>query len=67
METAQLWAAVGDALDEANVPLHLRDQIDNALCDLVRAERADVLENLYIGIKRPENRDLEAIVRRPLG
>jgi hypothetical protein len=44
-----------DAFGEAFLTAELRDRIDNALAELIRAERASVLDQLVIYIKRPQN------------
>jgi hypothetical protein len=67
MGKAELWAEIGDKLDESFLTPDLRDGIDNALCALVRAERREVLDCLVIGIDNDEFNGLEAYVRRPLG
>jgi len=64
---SELWTRLADALDEAKLPIHLRDQIDNVVCDLVRDERRDVLSCLVIGVESPANAgDLDGWERRPL-
>lgn len=55
-----------DALDEAFLTPELRDRIDNVLAELIRAERATVLDQLAICIKRPENRFADSWIDRPL-
>jgi hypothetical protein len=65
-ESHALWQPLADALEEADLPRGLRDRIDNPVGEIVRAERADVLSNLVIGIDNDGLVGLESFVRRPL-
>jgi hypothetical protein len=44
-----------DALGEAFLTPELRDRIDNADAQLICVERASVLDQIVICIKRPQN------------
>jgi hypothetical protein len=64
-ERDALWSELGDALDECYLTPKLRDRVDKAVAEVVRAERADVLSCLVIAVDDGES-GLQAVTPRPL-
>lgn len=52
-ETTAAWETYNAAVTAAGVTMREKDAIDDAVVDLVTAERAAVLDHLHVVIARP--------------
>lgn len=67
MDTATAWNAYDAAVSAAGVTdLDKRDAIDSAVAALVRAERAAVVDQLYLVAERPDAGPIGADIVRPV-